>query len=161
MKTAVTVLGTIDKPGDKDEGYVVEAAIPWAAFQKGAKTLPPKPGDTWRMNFYAMENNGGTAWSPILGQGNFHKATRFGRVTWSTKESLAAAAALADAGAGDGGAASKDGGAASKDGGAADGGRVNAEPGTPGTPGAPGAPGAPTAGALRMRPKAPPTQDNR
>ena len=27
------------------------------------------------MNFYAMENNGGTAWSPILGQGNFHKAS--------------------------------------------------------------------------------------
>jgi hypothetical protein len=143
MKTAVTVLGTIDKPGDKDEGYVVEAAIPWAAFQKGAKTLPPKPGDTWRMNFYAMENNGGTAWSPILGQGNFHKATRFGRVTWSTKESLAAAAALADAGAGDGGAASQDGGAV-------DGGRVSAEAG------APGAPAAGDAGTARLRPKAAP-----
>jgi hypothetical protein len=33
-----------------------------------------------RMNFYAMEDNGGAAWSPILGQGNFHKASRFGRV---------------------------------------------------------------------------------
>jgi hypothetical protein len=32
------------------------------------------------MNFYAMQNNGGVAWSPILGQGNFHKAARFGRV---------------------------------------------------------------------------------
>jgi hypothetical protein len=105
MKTAVTVLGTLDKPGDKDEGYIVEAAIPWAAFQKGAKTLPPKPGDAWRMNFYAMENNGGTGWSPILGQGNFHKATRFGRVTWSTKESLAAADAGAGGGGGDGGSA--------------------------------------------------------
>ena len=103
MKTAVVVHGTIDKPGDKDEGYTVEASIPWAAFEKGAKNRPPKPGDAWRMNFYAMENNGGTAWSPILGQGNFHRATRFGRVTWSTKESLAAAAA-ADAGAADGGA---------------------------------------------------------
>jgi hypothetical protein len=108
MKTAVRVSGTIDKPGDKDEGYTIEAAIPWTAFQKGAKTLPPKPGDTWRMNFYAMENNGGTAWSPILGQGNFHRATRFGKVTWSTKESLAAG----DAGAGDGGLAARDGGAA-------------------------------------------------
>ena len=44
---------------------------------------PPALGDTWRMNFYAMQNNGGVAWSPILGQGNFHRATRFGRVTWS------------------------------------------------------------------------------
>lgn len=89
MKTAVVVHGTIDKSGDKDEGYTVEAAIPWKAFEKGAAQLPPKPGDTWRMNFYAMENNGGTGWSPILGQGNFHKASRFGRVTWATKEWLA------------------------------------------------------------------------
>ena len=36
------------------------------------------------MNFYAMKNNSGVAWSPILGQGNFHKASRFGRVTWAT-----------------------------------------------------------------------------
>ena len=35
------------------------------------------------MNFYAMKNNGGVAWSPILGQGNFHKASRFGRVVWN------------------------------------------------------------------------------
>ena len=104
MKTAVTVKGTIDNKGDKDEGYVVEASIPWAAFEKGAKNLPPKPGDSWRMNFYAMENNGGTAWSPILGEGNFHRASRFGRVTWSTKESLAAAANAGDGGAGDAGA---------------------------------------------------------
>ena len=105
MKTAVTVRGTIDKPGDKDEGYIVEAAIPWAAFEKGAKNRPPKPGDTWRMNFYAMENNGGTAWSPILGQGNFHRATRFGRVTWSTRELPAGAAITGDGGAAEGGAA--------------------------------------------------------
>lgn len=119
MKTAVVVKGTVDKSDDKDEGYVVEAAIPWAAFEKGAKNRPPKPGDTWRMNFYAMKNNGGTAWSPILGQGNFHRASRFGRVTWVTKEWLAAAAA--DAGAGDAGAdagSAKDGGAAATDGGA-------------------------------------------
>jgi hypothetical protein len=102
MKSAVVVKGTVDKSDDKDEGYVVEASIPWAAFEKGAKNRPPKAGDTWRMNFYAMKNNGGTAWSPILGQGNFHKATRFGKVTWATKESIAAAAA--DAGSGDGGA---------------------------------------------------------
>ena len=110
MKSAVTVRGTIDKPGDKDEGYTVEAAIPWTAFAKGAKTLPPKPGDMWRMNFYAMENNGGTAWSPILGQGNFHRSARFGKVTWATKESLAEAAGAADGGAPDAGAAA-DGGA--------------------------------------------------
>ena len=71
------------------------------------------------MNFYAMANNGGTAWSPILGQGNFPKASRFGKVTWATKEWLATRAASAlDGGAPDGGAAARDGGAATRDGGA-------------------------------------------
>lgn len=118
MKTAVVVKGTLDKSDDKDDGYTVEAAIPWKAFEKGAKNLPPKPGDTWRFNFYAMENNGGTAWSPILGQGNFHRAARFGRVTWVTPEFLAERAkGGADGGAPDGGA---------HDGGAHDGGALGA-----------------------------------
>ncbi len=99
MKTAVVVKGTIDKPDDKDEGYTVEAAIPWAAFGKAANH-PPKPGDTWRMNFYAMKQNGGVAWSPIMGQGNFHKSSQFGKVTFGS-----AGGALSDAGAKDGGRA--------------------------------------------------------
>jgi hypothetical protein len=94
LKSAVVVDGTMDKPGDKDKGYSVEMAIPWASLSK-AKSHPPKPGDEWRMNFYAMKNNGGVAWSPILGQGNFHKASRFGRVVWTTPELAAAAPAMA------------------------------------------------------------------
>jgi hypothetical protein len=81
LKSAVTVNGTLDKPGDQDEGYVVEAMIPWKSFHK-AKT-PPKIGDEWRINFYAIQNNAGVSWSPILGQGNFHKASRFGRVLFA------------------------------------------------------------------------------
>ncbi|MEN9579240.1 MAG: hypothetical protein RJA70_2249 [Pseudomonadota bacterium] len=85
LKSAVVVDGTLDKPGDKDGGYTAELQIPWASFDK-AKQLPPKPGDTWRINLYAMQNNGGVAWSPILKQGNFHKAARFGRILWANKE---------------------------------------------------------------------------
>ena len=82
LKSAVTVQGTLDKSGDKDTGYIVEAAIPWTAYSKAANH-PPKPGDTWRVNFYAMKNNGGVAWSPIMGKGNFHFAPRFGKIVWS------------------------------------------------------------------------------
>jgi hypothetical protein len=83
IRSAVVVHGTMDKTeGDKDEGYTVEAAIPWASLTKAANH-PPKPFETWRLNFYAMKQNAGVAWSPILGQGNFHKATRFGRITWA------------------------------------------------------------------------------
>ena len=78
LQSAVEVRGTLDDARE-DEGYVVEMAIPWASFQK-AKRTPPKPEDIWRMNFYAMQDNRGVAWSPILGQGNFHKASRFGHV---------------------------------------------------------------------------------
>ncbi|HRI69674.1 MAG TPA: carbohydrate-binding family 9-like protein [Polyangium sp.] len=81
LQSAVVLRGKIDDDVEKDEGYVVEAKIPWASFTKAGK-VPPAPGTTWRMNFYAMENNGGAAWSPILGLGNFHKAIRFGRVKW-------------------------------------------------------------------------------
>ena len=81
LKSAVTVQGTLDD-GREDDGYVVEMAIPWTSFQK-AKRTPPTLADTWRMNFYAMKNNSGVAWSPILGQGNFHKASRFGRVRFA------------------------------------------------------------------------------
>ena len=81
LKSAVTVQGTLDDDRE-DEGYVVEMAIPWTSFSK-AKHVPPAMNDTWRMNFYAMKNNAGVAWSPILGQGNFHKASRFGRVRFA------------------------------------------------------------------------------
>jgi hypothetical protein len=91
----------------KATGYTVEAAIPWAAYAKAANH-PPAAGDVWRVNFYAMKSNGGVAWSPILGQGNFHKASRFGRIVWVAPETppsagaeagaTAANAALADGG---------------------------------------------------------------
>jgi hypothetical protein len=92
LKSAVVVDGTMDKAGDKDKGYTVEIAVPWASFTK-AKNHPPKAGDEWRMNFYAMKNNSGVAWSPILGQGNFHKASRFGKVVWASADMPVAGAA--------------------------------------------------------------------
>jgi hypothetical protein len=84
LKSAVVVDGTIDKSDDVDKGYVVEAAIPWKSLSK-AKKSPPGLGDSWRVNLYAMEKNSGVAWSPILGRGNFHRSSRFGRVRWVKK----------------------------------------------------------------------------
>lgn len=80
-KSTVVLRGTIDKDDDVDDGYTVEAVIAWSSFNK-VRRIPPTDGDTWRMNFYAMKRNNGVAWSPILGQGNFHKANRFGYVTF-------------------------------------------------------------------------------
>jgi Carbohydrate family 9 binding domain-like len=91
LKSAVVVT--------KGKGYTVEAAIPWAAYSK-AQRHPPAEGDTWRVNFYAMKNNGGVSWSPILRQGTFHKASRFGRITWGTAPLPEAGAAAMAAGEG-------------------------------------------------------------
>ncbi len=94
LESAVTVRGTLDNSKDKDEGYVVEIKIPWTSFDK-AKKVPPEPGSSWRMNVYAMQNNEGVAWSPILGQGNFHKASRFGKVTFVNQPAASGAVAAA------------------------------------------------------------------
>ncbi|HEY6078077.1 MAG TPA: carbohydrate-binding family 9-like protein [Polyangiaceae bacterium] len=84
LRSAVVLRGTLDDERE-DEGYVVEMAIPWSSFDK-AKRSPPRAEDIWRMNFYAMQNNGGVAWSPILRQGNFHLGSRFGRIRFAAPQ---------------------------------------------------------------------------
>jgi hypothetical protein len=95
LKSAVRIQHGPD--GKTTTGYDVEIAIPWSAYAKAANH-PPSAGDAWRVNFYAMKQNGGVSWSPILGQGNFHKATRFGKVTWAA-DGAPAPAPTVDAGA--------------------------------------------------------------
>jgi cellulose/xylan binding protein with CBM9 domain len=91
LKSAVQIQKGAD---GKATGYSVEIAIPWSAYAKAANH-PPKPGDVWRVNFYGMHNNGGVAWSPILGQGNFHNASRFAKLTWAAPGGGPAASAPA------------------------------------------------------------------
>ncbi len=72
---------------DKEKGnYTVEIAIPWASFKaREGVSIPPKEGDTWRVNLYSFKDGqrAALAWSPILGQGNFHKASRFAKLTFA------------------------------------------------------------------------------
>lgn len=90
LTSAVEVHGSLDDDSDVDEGYTVELKLPWASLAK-AKSSPPPSGARWRMNLYAMQNNGGVAWSPILGMGNFHRASRFGVVHWLSEAPAAPA----------------------------------------------------------------------
>lgn len=54
-KTAVQIDGTINKDDDRDRGWTVELAFPWAGMEWLAKAenrqLPPAEGDVWRMDF--------------------------------------------------------------------------------------------------------------
>ena len=62
--------------------YSVELALPWLALAPARVAIPPHVGDVWRLNLYTFRDGQrhALAWSPIRGQGNFHKASRFGRV---------------------------------------------------------------------------------
>lgn len=86
LRVAVTRVGTLGNPSDRDTSYTVEAAIPWADINAGAAHTPPQVGDTWRMNFFVMDKpkEGGqraAGWSAPLA-GSFHTTERFGRVTF-------------------------------------------------------------------------------
>ena len=62
--------------------YTVELALPWSKITSNRTAVPPRPGDVWRLNLYSFRDGQRLAlgWSPIRGQGNFHKSSRFGRV---------------------------------------------------------------------------------
>lgn len=54
-QTAVAVDGTLNDNKDRDRGWTVELAFPWAGLKTVAlgdqRSIPPKSGDTWRMDF--------------------------------------------------------------------------------------------------------------
>ena len=55
LKTAIAIHGTINKSTDKDHGWTVEMAFPWAAFASRLPVTIPKIGDEWRFNFSRAE----------------------------------------------------------------------------------------------------------
>jgi hypothetical protein len=64
----------------QSDRYTVELAVPWASLATLRVPHPPAAGARWRANLYSFRDGqrDALAWSPILGQGNFHKAARFG-----------------------------------------------------------------------------------
>jgi hypothetical protein len=77
VRTAVQFDGTINDASDKDRGWTVELALPWAGMEWLAKAdgraLPPRDGDVWRMDFSRFnqykapppaKDSGGWVWSP-------------------------------------------------------------------------------------------------
>jgi hypothetical protein len=76
LQTAVHVDGTLNQGTDKDSGWTVELAFPWPGMkwlaQADGRSLPPKNGDVWRMDFSRFnqykapapaKDSGGWAWS--------------------------------------------------------------------------------------------------
>lgn len=87
LLTAVKVYGTLDDRNDRDEKWTVEMAIPWRDFRGRKVNLPPKDGDTWRVQLFRIERPGVypaeeqiVSWSKSPGV--FHEPRNFGVVTF-------------------------------------------------------------------------------
>ena len=95
LRAGVSRRGT-PNDDEADQGYTVEAAIPWAAFAAGEPPAQrPAAGATWRMNFFVMdtreEGQRAVSWSPPR-VGDFHTLNRFGRVVFFDPAAQGAAA---------------------------------------------------------------------
>lgn len=75
LQSAVHVDGTINQNDDRDRGWRAAVALPWAGMKwlahADGRSLPPKDGDTWRMDFSRFnhykeappaQDSGGWAW---------------------------------------------------------------------------------------------------
>jgi hypothetical protein len=64
MSAVAVVRGTLDKPGDADEGWTVEGRIPWTAF--APKFARPEPGATWSFALCRYDYFGPEGTAPVL-----------------------------------------------------------------------------------------------
>jgi len=56
LQIGIDVRGTLNRPGDRDDGWTVEIAMPWEILRETARgQKPPQPGDRWRVNFSRVE----------------------------------------------------------------------------------------------------------
>lgn len=65
MRTAVNLQGTLNDPADRDEGWTVEMAVPWAGLSPpsaaqdpgaaGKRPALPEVGEVWRANFSRVD----------------------------------------------------------------------------------------------------------
>ncbi|MEZ5318817.1 MAG: carbohydrate-binding family 9-like protein [Vicinamibacterales bacterium] len=56
LQVGIDIRGTINQPGDRDESWTVELALPWTSLRDASPNhRPPAPGDHWRVNFSRVE----------------------------------------------------------------------------------------------------------
>lgn len=106
LKSAVKVNGTLNNPNDEDEGWVLEMAIPWAAYKTGYYQRNVPADKFWRVNFsrvnwdfqieegkYQRKKDAkgkllheyNWVWSP-MGVINMHEPEKWGYVYFTSKK---------------------------------------------------------------------------
>lgn len=88
---ATSVDGTLNDDTDKDRGWVLEVAIPFANFAQVTGRSHPSDGDVWHLNLNRLggkANPQHSQWSPgTTSAPAFHAPETFGRVTFSKQTS--------------------------------------------------------------------------
>jgi hypothetical protein len=70
LRLAVHTRGTMNRPGDRDEGWTVEMAMPWKILREAApQARLPRPGEQWRVNFSRVE------WQALAKDGRYSRRT--------------------------------------------------------------------------------------
>jgi thiamine biosynthesis lipoprotein ApbE len=74
LQARVDVKGTLNRPGDRDEGWTVELALPWEILKEAVPNtrVPPRPGERWRINFSRVE------WQVDVVEGRYEKRNEKG-----------------------------------------------------------------------------------
>jgi Carbohydrate family 9 binding domain-like len=72
LQARVDVKGTLNRPGDRDDGWTIELALPWAILKEAVpnRRVPPRPGERWRVNFSRVE------WQVDAIEGRYQKRTQ-------------------------------------------------------------------------------------
>ena len=91
--TAVHVSGELNNPAIVDRGWTAEIALPWAGMELLAhgRSLPPTPGDEWRLQFARYEKlvstdqHLGWAWDPVGSKDN-HRPEAFTRIRFADQD---------------------------------------------------------------------------
>ena len=87
IQIKTSVVGTLNNDRDTDSLWILEAAIPFAAFAHVAKHTPPHPNDVWHLNLNRLggvTNVQYSQWSPGTSvKPQYHRPQDFGRVIFS------------------------------------------------------------------------------
>ncbi|HEX2339871.1 MAG TPA: carbohydrate-binding family 9-like protein [Vicinamibacterales bacterium] len=86
IRKATTVVGGPKQSAASIQGWRAEFFIPYTLL-KPLQNVPPKPGTTWRANFYRVDHDNGRSthwyWSRI--EKNFHDYERFGELVFADR----------------------------------------------------------------------------
>lgn len=91
IRIKTTIEGTLNDDSDKDQYWILEAAIPLKNFSQVARHIPPEAEDVWHLNLNRLGGNINdqfSQWSASqTAEPDFHVPEDFGRVIFSDKAS--------------------------------------------------------------------------